>query len=356
MTIHDIKAKKFNIPLADSFSYHTLTLTKLEYVLVEILSLKKQSGIGEAALAWDVTGETQDGSIAVVALICDIVRNSRVETVKDIEKIMGHIDNNLFGNTATKCAIESALFDLLGKQRKKPIYKLLNGKDKQWISFHKTFSFEESQNDLNKQMAFLVAQGVKLFKFKVGANEDKEAHMILSVRKNFPFVDIVLDANQTWDDYRDALFFLRQIRKARILWIEQPLKVHDYMGMQLMRRKINVKIMADESCHNLFDLEVLKKYNAVDLINIKLAKCGGLLAARKMIVFCEKHKIKYMLGDMIHSSVGTAYNLHAATLGNFITHDLTSPQRLKKDKAHGLVFNGFDVCIPEEHGLGVSLT
>ena len=64
MFIKRITAEKYTIKLREPFSYHTLTLDSLPYVLIRAASDKGLVGIGEAALAWDVTGETQAGALA----------------------------------------------------------------------------------------------------------------------------------------------------------------------------------------------------------------------------------------------------------------------------------------------------
>ncbi|MDP1709904.1 MAG: enolase C-terminal domain-like protein [Candidatus Komeilibacteria bacterium] len=219
----------------------------------------------------------------------------------------------------------------------------------------KTFSFEEERRDLAPIIQAASEQGVKIFKFKVGGQIAQEIKALWKVHKQFPKINVVLDANQAWNSPEAALKFLRSLKNIKIKWLEQPLAGQDYDGLAALRQQTRVPIMADESCHNLHDLKLLREKQAIDLVNIKLAKCGGLLAARAMIEYCDKNKIGYMLGDMLHSAVGTAYNLHAACLGNFISYDLTLPTRLQSDKGHGLIFEGFKAYIPTQSGLGVKM-
>ncbi len=113
--------------------------------------------------------------------------------------------------------------------------------------------------------------------------------------------------------------------------------------------------MADESCHDLLDLKNLHINKSVKLVNIKLAKCGGILKAIAMVKYCEANGINYMLGDMINSQLGTSANLHMATLGNFISYDLTAESRLTDSLYTGLKINDQLFCIPDEPGLGVKI-
>lgn len=353
MIIKEIKVEKYNIGLRRSFTYHTLTLKSLSYALVTTKSDSGLIGLGEAALAWDVTGETQAGALAAGRLISPLLVGRRLDDISDVASTMSELNYSLAGNTGLKAGIESALFDILGQKLKKPIYQLLGGKKKFSVVLQKTFSYEELANDYESIIKRALKSGVQIFKFKIGVNLKLEVDILTQVRKKFPKIEIVVDANQTWRDWRLAERGLRVFDQVKIKWVEQPLLAWDFEGMALLRHKLRVPIMADESCHNLFHLKLLYEKRAIDFINIKLAKCGGILPAKEMIVFCDQHKIGYMLGDMLHSALGTAYNLHAAMLGNFLSYDLTLPERLRSDKARGLVFDGFKAYIPNKPGLGV---
>lgn len=346
--------EKYNIGLRRPFTYHTLTLKSLPYALVMAKSDSGLIGLGEAALVWDVTGETQAGALAVGRLISPLLVGRRLDNISAVASTMSELNYSLAGNTGLKTGVESALFDILGKKFKKPIYQLLGGKKKSSVVLQKTFSYEELINDYESIIVRALKSGVQIFKFKIGVNLKLEADVLTQVRKKFPKIEIVVDANQTWRDWRLAEHALRAFAQVKIKWVEQPLLSLDFDGLALLRRKLRVPIMADESCHNLFHLKLFYEKRAIDFINIKLAKCGGLLSAKEMIAFCEQHKIGYMLGDMLHSALGTAYNLHAATLGNFLSYDLTLPERLRSDKARGLVFDGFKAYIPNQPGLGVN--
>lgn len=355
MFIKNITAEKYTVKLREPFSYHTLTLNSLPYVLIKAVSNTELIGLGEAALAWDVTGETQAGAIAALSLVKSFIVDAKIDSVSDVKKIMTNIESNLANNTGLKAGIESALLDILGQAKKQSIYKLLGGKNKNFVILQKTFSFEDMRGDFLSIIQNAVKQGVKIFKFKVGGRMAEEIKILQKVYKQFPEINIVLDANQAWSSSAGVLKFLHALKNIKIKWLEQPLSAQDYDGLATLRKQTSVLIMADESCHNLHDLKLLNEKKAIDLVNIKLAKCGGLFMAQSMIKYCEENKIGYMLGDMLHSGVGTAYNLHAACLGNFISYDLTLPARLLADKSKGLKWDGFKVYIPSQSGLGIKL-
>ncbi|MBI4599745.1 hypothetical protein HY732_02380 [Candidatus Uhrbacteria bacterium] len=352
MNITKITGYKTTIPLKESFGYFTASLTHLPYVCVVLETDEELIGVGEAALAWDVTGETQAGALACIDLARPMLAGSSIETIEDVKKIIEQVSIALYANTALKTGIESALLDILGQHLHLPIHAILGGKEKEYVILQRTFSFEEIASDKIVLAKDAYARGARTFKYKVGKNWKKELDVIYDVRSMYPDITITLDANQAWDTVELARNFLEKVEGANISWIEQPLHAPDIEGLALLRHQCSIPVMADESCHTLRDLKILQSLNAIDLVNLKLAKCGGLFELVRMIDFCEVHAIRYALGDMLHSSIGTAYNLHAATLGNFATYDLTLPDRIRDDYGEGLMFEDYRAYIPKSPGLG----
>src|SRR3989338_6067443 len=115
MIIKTLTAEKYTLKLRKPFSYHTLTLKHLPYALVRVTTDIGIVGIGEAALAWDVTGETQAGALAATKLIELIITCSRLLELEDVKTLMMDVEAYFAGNTGLKAAVESALFDVLGQ-------------------------------------------------------------------------------------------------------------------------------------------------------------------------------------------------------------------------------------------------
>jgi L-alanine-DL-glutamate epimerase-like enolase superfamily enzyme len=128
MKITNIIIKESNLKLFEPFSYFTATLNYLPYVVINIESNDGLIGLGEASLAWDVTGETQEGAFGLLKYIKPLLINHSLNCIQDIKYIMDSIDINIHKNTGLKSGIEFALLDLLGKKKKKPVYELLDGK------------------------------------------------------------------------------------------------------------------------------------------------------------------------------------------------------------------------------------
>jgi L-alanine-DL-glutamate epimerase-like enolase superfamily enzyme len=131
--------------------------------------------------------------------------------------------------------------------------------------------------------------------------------------------------------------------------VEQPVAADDLAGLKQVMRHSPVPIIADESCRTPVD--VPKVSDCVDGINIKLAKCGGLRNALKMIHIARAHHLKVMLGCMVSSSLAITAAAHLTPLVDFA--DLDGPLLLKSDPFQGVRFSEGRIVLPEAPGLGV---
>ena len=114
--------------------------------------------------------------------------------------------------------------------------------------------------------------------------------------------------------------------------------------------------MLDESCGTLDEVILFIEGGCGGMVNVKLAKCGGLLAAIEIFNWCEKHKILYMIGDMIHSQLGTAINLFAGLLGKPQVQDFTPLDRLSRDPSSGINVQNNHFILPKGPGIGINLS
>ena len=98
--------------------------------------------------------------------------------------------------------------------------------------------------------------------------------------------------------------------------VEQPVPYHDIAGLEYVTKHSIVPIMSDESCFNSKDALRLVERRAIDYLNIKLMKCGGIREALKINAICESAGIEVMLGCMAEESnlgITAAASLGAAT-------------------------------------------
>lgn len=357
MKIAKLVFKKSNLRLAQSFSYADCSLAALPYALVIVETDNNIRGLGEAALAPEITGETQKSALGFHNLVQPLLLGQKINNLEDIARLMERVNKQACANSAAKSGLEMALMDALGKFHKKPVYRLFGRRQqKKSVEPQTVLSFEEqTPENLLYYCQRLSRPNSANLKLKVADDFLKKLAWMKKIFLAHPRVKIVLDVNQGWSSPQEALRIIKQLSDLNVRWIEQPDRCQDYAGLANIKKAGKIPIMADESCHNLLDLKNLHRLDAVDMINIKLAKTGGILEALRMVVFCEKHGLKYMLGDMINSAIGNAANLHTALLGNFAAYDLTFPSRLKKNLATGIIIKGRNFFVPQKPGLGIIL-
>jgi L-alanine-DL-glutamate epimerase-like enolase superfamily enzyme len=259
-----------------------------------------------------------------------------------IEDILSALDTRLHhGNSAAKSALDMALYDLLGKSLGIPVYRLfgLNRASTPVSSF--TISI-----DTPKVMAERAASAnYPVLKIKLGTDNDLE---IVRAIRGGTSATLRVDANAAWSP-KEAIHTIEAIAPYGIELVEQPVAADDLAGLKQVTQHSPVPIIADESCRTPADVPMVS--DCVDGINIKLAKCGGLRNALKMIHIARAHHLKIMLGCMVSSSLAVTAAAHLTPLVDFA--DLDGPLLLANDPFLGVGFLEGKILLPETPGLGV---
>lgn len=161
-------------------------------------------------------------------------------------------------------------------------------------------------------LAHLRRLGKSTVKLKVGRDDDRER--VMTARRVLgDAVRIVLDANAAWTS-GEAIERIRALEDLGIDLVEQPVARHDFAGMAAVRAAVAPRIMADESLCTLDDARALLAHGAADVWNVRVGKCGGLLAAEELLDLARENSIACHLGVMVGETgiLGTAGRLLAA--------------------------------------------
>ena len=201
-----------------------------------------------------------------------------------------------------------------------------------------------------------IKKGFKALKVKVGTDPIEDVERIKSIRKAVDNeIEIRLDANQGWTP-KQAINVLNKTERFNIQFAEQPVPAKDLKDLAKVRKHSPIPIMADESVHSPEDALRLIEAEAVDLINIKLMKSGGILKGKKIASIAEAAGIPCMVGCMGESGIGIAAAAHlAAAVKNIQYADLDSDLLLKDklaEKGGTKVKNSMHI-LPKKHGLGI---
>jgi L-alanine-DL-glutamate epimerase-like enolase superfamily enzyme len=202
-----------------------------------------------------------------------------------------------------------------------------------------------------------VADGFDVLKVKVGTDPMTDVDRVLAVRAAVgPAVTLRLDANQGWTP-QEAVRVLARLEDAGacVELVEQPVPAADVDGLAWVRRRVHTPVMADESVFGLRELVTVISKGAADLVNVKLAKAGGLLPAAALLELARAHGLGTMVGSMMEGpvGVGAAASL-AAVHGTTVVPDLDAAWWLDGSPlTGGLRYEGAVLHLPDTPGLGV---
>jgi len=189
------------------------------------------------------------------------------------------------------------------------------------------------------------AEQFPILKVKLGTDRDLE---ILRAIREATDKEIRVDANCGWT-VKGAIRMLPVLDEFGVTVLEQPLPPEDLDGLAVITAQSDIPVIADESCKAVADIPPL--VGKVDGINIKLAKCGGLREALRMIAVARAHGLMVMVGCMIESSLGITAAAHFTPLVDIV--DLDGAALLANDPFVGAHIDGGQVTLPSAPGLGV---
>lgn len=295
-------------------------------------------GWGEADPA-SYYGETADTVVAALQRFAPFMPDDPFA----LEEAEGRLAASLKGNAAARVALSAALHDLVGKRLGVPLWKLW-GLDPAKAPAS-SFTIGIDAPDVIKAKV-REASPYGILKIKVGTPDDER---ILRAVREVTDKPIRVDANCGWTA-KQAIARLPLLREMGVELIEQPLPPEDLDGLAEVRRASPLPIIADESCRTAADIPRLA--GAVDGINIKLAKCGSLREALRMIAVARAHSMMVMVGCMIETSLGITAAAHLTPLVDVV--DLDGAALLKRDPFTGASIAGGRVTLPTGPGLGVT--
>ena len=245
-------------------------------------------------------------------------------------------------NGAARAAVSAALHDLVGKRLGQPLWRLW-GLDPARAPRSSFTIGIDTADQIRRKVA--EASTYPILKVKLGTDRDEE---ILSVIRDATDKPIRVDANAGWTRER-AIAMLPVLREYGVEFVEQPLPPEDLEGTAAVRRRGVLPVVVDESC--LVAADIPRVADAADGINIKLAKCGSLREALRMIATARAHGMLVMVGCMIESSLGITAAAHFTPLVD--AADLDGAALTANDPFVGATIDGGEIRLPTGPGLGV---
>ena len=299
----------------------------------------KYTGYGEATPV-PYYGITPDVMNEVITenkeMIENIVWENPAKYWEALHPFIGH-------NHFVQCAIDLAAYDIWGQKHGKPVYKML-GLDNSKVPYSDyTIGIDEIPMMLQKMKEY----DFPIYKIKLGTANDIE--IVKALRKETDAVFRV-DANTGWG-VEETIKNSEELAQLGVEFIEQPLKSDDFEGMKEVIKHTKLPIIADESC--VVESDVERCIGHFSGVNIKLAKCGGITPALRMIKIARAAKMKVMMGCMTETSIGISAIAQVLPLLDYV--DMDGAMLIANDPADGVMLDKGKVIYPERNGIGAFL-
>lgn len=293
-------------------------------IIIKVHTDSDLVGYGEACAVTAITGTTNESLIKDLE---DIVFPELLGQFIDKEAIFKRLYSCKVSSEAKAC-VDIALFDLLAKEADKSLFYYL-GSTKSRLNTDLTISVNEA-SVMQADVLEAVNQGFEVLKIKLDKDISKNIERLTLINEVLdPQIRLRLDPNQSLT-LEGCLEMLKAVKTSNIECIEQPFDSKDIISMKTLKQKAIVPVLADESLFTHKDAKLLLQEQAIDMLNIKLMKCGGIYEALAIARLAKEYDKRCMIGSMLEGPISL---LAAVSFGlsqdNVSMADLDSPLYLK---------------------------
>ena len=340
------------MPLLHPFASSEGTVATKDALLLELTDQSGRRGFGEcSAFATPFyTAEFQAGAAAFLQhLVLPRVVGHGYHHPDDFDQQVA----NWQGNQMAKAAVNCALWDLYAQRQNQPLAKALGG-ERAAAEAGISLGIQASPAALVEKVAQAVAAGYRRVKVKIKPGHDLAD--LRAVRAAFPTLMLMADANSAYQ-LTDAAH-LRQLDELKLTMLEQPLAPGDLIEHAALQAQLQTPLCLDESITTLADAQAMVQLQAGKVINLKVARVGGLSAAKQILAFAQQAHLDCWVGGMLDSGVARAASLALATLpGITLPNDLSASTRFYATDIIDppLTLQGSQMLVPAAAGLGVEI-
>jgi muconate cycloisomerase len=360
MAISSISSVIVDVPTVRRHKLSNTAVTAQNYVIVRLRLANGVEGIGEAAtLGGPRWAEESVEAIKanIDAYLAPALLGQRADSLVTAGLLMEAAAKR---NYAAKAAIETAMFDAVGKTLGLPVSALLGGAARASVPVLWTLASGDAAQEIDEAEQKISSRLHRTFKIKIGAQApDRDLTRLTSIAGALQgCATLIVDVNQAWDE-TVARTYLPRLRDLGITLVEQPVPAWNVTGLARLRQNAGgPPLLADECVFSPHDMMAVAQANAADAVSLKLVKHGGLLALKDVASIAQAAGIGLYGGCLLESSVGAAAHLQVfATLPTLVWGcEHFGPQILVDDLVETpLRFENFEVHLPPGPGLGVTL-
>ncbi len=310
ITIGQIDLWLVRLPLVRTFRTSSSVKNYLDHILVRV-ECDGLFGWGECASPSDpyYCPETTGTCWHLLEdFLCPLVLGRRWNSIDELIGFYSRVK----GNNFAKAGLEMACWDLLSRQRGKPLATVLGGTRAEILS-GVSLGIESETSALLDQVDRYVSEGYRRVKLKIMPGKD--VNVVRVVRERFPDLPLQVDANSAYT--LDDLPTLIRLDEFGLLLIEQPLAHDDIIDHARLQQALSTPICLDESIHSADDARKAIEIGACRVINIKVSRVGGLRESKRIHDVCVSKSVPVWCGGMHEFGIGRAANVAIASLAGF---------------------------------------
>jgi L-alanine-DL-glutamate epimerase-like enolase superfamily enzyme len=284
-------------------------VTASEFGIVRIVADDGCEGVGEISITAPRIGFT----------LCHAARHLIAPRLVGLDplrlpEVLATVDALLMGELSApylRAAFEMALLDLAGRHFGVPVYQLLGGRAREAVPLAWGI-YQKSPEEMAADAVAGVAAGFQAIKLKVGRRLEEDVAAVRAVSRALNHaVPLRLDANMAWRSVAEASRAIEALAtEAPVAWVEQPLGRGNLEGLRLLRQRVAVPIMADESLQTLRDAYQVARAEAADVWNVYVVEAGGLVAASQIFALAGTLDVPCIIGSQAELGIGTAAAAH----------------------------------------------
>ena len=340
---------RVRMPLVHEFQTSSHRKAFLDHILVELEDASGAVGWGEIASSSDPYYASE-----TVETCWHIASKYLLPAVLD--RPWSHPDQlaalwtKVRGNNFAKAGVDMAAWVLWAEAQQLPLATVLGGTRTEVVA-GVSLGIEPTIDDLLVQVQHQVDAGYPRVKLKVAQDWDVEP--VQAVRTAYPELDLHVDANGIYTS--DDLDHLRKLDDFGLTMIEQPFAPRDLLTHAELQRTIGTPVCLDESVETVADLETALKLQALQVLNIKVSRMGGLGAARAGHDRAQDAGIAVWCGGMHEFGIGRLANVALSSLPGFtLPSDVSASEKYyaRDVVVPAVTADRGVVQVPEATGLG----
>jgi O-succinylbenzoate synthase len=306
--VQEVTLLLFHLPLKSPFETSFGSIDHREIIVCRIQADKIRA-FGECAADEDPLYSYETNFTA-----WEILKKYLLPLLRNCHTIGAYVNaaRAIRGHPMAKATLEGALWDLLAKERKTPLFRLWNG-EKEKIPCGVSVGLQKDEETLLKTIEAHVREGYRRIKIKIKPGRDRD--LLAVIRRRFPALPLMADANAAYTPADGKL--LQSFDEFHLMMLEQPLHYEDIYEHSLLQRQLETPVCLDESIISADIARAAIQLGSCRIINIKTGRVGGHTESIRIHNLAQQNHVPVWCGGMLESGIGRAHNLALASLPNF---------------------------------------